>query len=119
LKLSPNNPNICFNIGISENVLEDYTAAINAFNSAISVNPKFELAFLYRGTAEEGLKDYKKATEDLNQCIALNPKNSDGYLNRGAIEIDENDTSDACIDFHKALDLGNSRASEILAHYCK
>jgi tetratricopeptide (TPR) repeat protein len=51
-------------------------AAIQNYNQAIELNPKYADAFIDRGVAYADLKQFEKAIQDYNQAIELNPKDA-------------------------------------------
>jgi len=99
--------------------MEDYKAAIIAFDNAIRVKPTLEKAYLLRATAKGLSNDAKGALEDLNKCIALNPNDDLAYFNRGGYKYDNNDKTGACADFAKASELGNKQATNMLKEKCR
>jgi len=56
---------------------------------------------------------------DLAMSLDINPKQPDLYLKRGEIRHGEGDLEGACYDWRKALEMGSSRAADLLAKYCR
>jgi len=72
-----------FNSGKAKYKLKDYRGAIQDYNKAIELNPKYPEAYNNRGFAKVELKDYKAAIQDYTKAIELNPNYADAYNNRG------------------------------------
>ena len=60
---------------------KDYNGAIDSYNRAIQMDPKYADAFSRRGNAKQRLQDYAGALADFSASIAINPKPS--YHNDG------------------------------------
>jgi tetratricopeptide (TPR) repeat protein len=69
--------------GVANGARGDLGAAVDAFNSAISLDPKFASAYYYRGFAEVQQGKYPEAMKDFTQAIDLDPKSRDAYNQRG------------------------------------
>jgi len=52
--------------------LKNYNGAIDEFNKAIKLNPKFALAYFGRSSAKTKLKDYNEAIKDNYKANELN-----------------------------------------------
>ncbi len=59
--------------------LGDYRSAIEDYNKAIKIIPKFAEAYYGRGLAKGKLGDYRGAIEDYNKAIKIIPKFADAY----------------------------------------
>jgi len=55
----------------------------------------------------------------LQYCIEKNPKDVTALYNRGQSLLKLNDTTGACEDFHKAYQMGNATAGEIIKQLCE
>jgi tetratricopeptide (TPR) repeat protein len=64
-----------------------FDQAIDAFSSAIALNPTDYMAYNKRGVAEASLKDYPRAFADYTQAIALQPAYYNAYINRGNLWV--------------------------------
>tara|TARA_Y100001936_G_scaffold254154_1_gene325882 strand:- start:16423 stop:16827 length:405 start_codon:yes stop_codon:yes gene_type:complete len=57
--------------------------AIQDYDKAIKLNPKYADAYNNRGVAYSDKGQVNRATHDLNMAIELNPKSAATYYNRG------------------------------------
>ena len=71
--------------GRAKDRLSDNKGAVEKYNKAIELNPKYAEAYIKRGYAKSELKDYTGAMQDYNKAIELDPKNARAYVSRGAI----------------------------------
>ncbi|MFH1049926.1 MAG: tetratricopeptide repeat protein [bacterium] len=116
------NPNdyIAYNkrglIKLSMNVL---TEAIKDFSKAIEIKPDFSDLYFNRGTAYLKYADNEKAIDDFETTFKLNPNNSEAYLNCGIAKYRNKNITDACTYWHKAFELGNGTAVQMIDLYCK
>ena len=81
----------------------DYRGAIEDFNKVISLDPKYTLAYAYRGHAKVKLQEYLEAIEDFNKAVELNPKFDAAYVDRGYAKSFAGDYEGAITDFTKAI----------------
>ena len=80
--------------------------AIEEYDEALRLDPKFALAYIERGIAYGNLDESKRAIQDFDEAIRLEPQYADAYFNRG-IEYEELGRYDrARRDFEKAKKLG-------------
>lgn len=84
--------------------LDGYRRAITNFNKAISINPKYALAYYFRGVTKHKLKDYKGAIADYTKSISLGPNCRD-YNDRGISKYQLKDYEGAIADFTKSIEL--------------
>ena len=93
-------------------LLEDYYSAISDFSKVIKIDPKHNVAYLYRGNSKYILNDYYGAIKDFTTVIKLNPSESNtanianAYSYRGLSKEELGDDSGACKDFKKGAELG-------------
>jgi len=104
--------------GNSKYLLEDYTGAIQDYNKAIELNPKYYFAFSGRGDAKRGLGDYRGAIQDFNKAIELNPKYEIAFGGRGLAKISLGQKDSGCLDLSKAGELGSPGAYDLIRKYC-
>ena len=82
-----------------------YDQAINQFTSAILSDPKFEVAYSWRGSAYGQLGQNQRAITDYTQAIELNPT-AVVYNNRGVAYYKLGRYGQAIPDFSQAIILG-------------
>jgi tetratricopeptide (TPR) repeat protein len=56
--------------------LQNFSEAMNYYNSALELNPKFERALSSRSTLKYELKDYRGSISDCNKILAINTDES-------------------------------------------
>ncbi len=66
----------------------DYKGAISDYDTAISINPKYVDAYIYRGLAKLGSQDARGAIVDLNTAISIDHKSAEAYVIRANIKHD-------------------------------
>ncbi|MBS1489644.1 MAG: tetratricopeptide repeat protein [Bacteroidetes bacterium] len=82
---------------------KEYAGAITDFTKAIQLDPKFVLAFAYRGHAQEKMENYAAAIADFTQALELNPSLDAAYLDRGTARFLSHDYPQALLDFSQAI----------------
>jgi tetratricopeptide (TPR) repeat protein len=95
-----------------------FADAITDYNAAIELEPKYGMAYLYRGAAKAQLSNYKGAITDFDKSIEINPKHGLAYFYRGIAKKSLSDDEGACSDWKKASDLGTNSANEYIKDYC-
>jgi tetratricopeptide (TPR) repeat protein len=88
----------------------DSFAALQAYNQAIAIDPKYAIAYNNRGVIkEEKFNDVSGALADYNQAIMLQPRLATAYHNRGNLKRDRlQDFKGALADYNQAIMLDNS-----------
>jgi tetratricopeptide (TPR) repeat protein len=84
---------------------KNYIGAIEAYTSAITLNPKYTYAYNNRGVAKDDLKDYQGAIEDYNKAINIDPNYANAYYNRGIAKKALNNYQGAIEDYNKAINI--------------
>lgn len=111
------------NRGIAYNAGGNYDRAIQDFNRAIMLDPKFEKPYNNRADAYNHKGDYNRAILDYNQAIALNPKYAEAFYNRGIAYNAQNNFDYAIEDFSRAIKLNphyaQSYNNRAVAYCCK
>ena len=90
---------------------KDFGGAISDFDTVISLDPKFILAYAYRGHSKIYLNDYNGAIIDFNKAIELNPKFDAAYVDRGRAKDYSKDYRGAIDDFTKAIQISPDYAN--------
>jgi tetratricopeptide (TPR) repeat protein len=102
------------NFFISGNAFYDqgkYQEAIEDFNKALELDPKFAKAYNNRGNAFHVQGKYQEAIEDYNKALELDTKFAKAYYNRGAAFYDQGKYQEAIEDCNKALELDTKNAA--------
>ena len=85
--------------------------AIDHYNKAIELNPRFAGAYNNRGNAKSSLGQNEEAIEDYNKAIEINPRFAEAYNNRGNKKSYLDQEQEAIEDYNKAIEI-NSQFSE-------
>jgi TPR repeat len=114
-----------YQIGISYELLgASYDQdAIDAYTSAIVLNPKYVDAIYRRASVRYELKRYAAAIKDFDRVIELNTAKTNSKYNysvyyRGKSNYFLNNISSACEDFKRASDAGLAAAKKDYGAYC-
>lgn len=83
----------------------DYEKAIEAYNTAIILNPTFSEAYFNRGLCHYNLKNFDKGIADYSKSAELDPKNPVIYNNRGDAYYRKQQFNEAIEDYDRALAL--------------
>jgi len=83
----------------------DYDKAIEAYNTAIILNPTFSEAYSNRGLCQYNLKNFDKGIADYSKSAELDPKNPVIYNNRGDAYYRKQQFNEAIEDYDRALAL--------------
>jgi uncharacterized protein (TIGR02145 family) len=94
-----------FNDAITKTLSDDYKGAIEDFNKAIRLNPKYTEAYLNRGRAKVALMLYGDAIIDYNKAIQLTPKDADLFVARAQAKTNLKNYAGATEDYNKAIQL--------------
>lgn len=105
--------------GLARDKVKDYSGAIENYNKAIELNPKFTLAYYNRGMARAFLKNFDGALSDYNKAIELNPKYPVAFYNRGIAKYYLGNSEGACRDWKRASELGVDEAEDNIKRYCQ
>jgi tetratricopeptide (TPR) repeat protein len=105
VQVDPNAPDLQYQIGMIQLQLKDYSAAKDAFDQALNLNPNFGPAYL--GRARSMLAQDPKAdiSKDLDSAIKFDPQNGEAYLERAAFLLRQEDYQAAQQDLEKAQSL--------------
>jgi lipoprotein NlpI len=93
--------------------MKRYELAIQAYNRAIDLDPRFAAAFNNRGNAFRLLENYDRAIQDFDKAIGLNPKYALAFSNRGHAFNGTQQYERGLADFETALGLVSSSANQL------
>ena len=79
--------------------------ALNDYNKAIELKPKYTEAYVNRGNIlrDNGRQD--EALNDYNKAIEINPIFSIAYFNRGILFMNQNRVNEALSDYNKTIEI--------------
>ncbi|MDP2682660.1 MAG: tetratricopeptide repeat protein [Deltaproteobacteria bacterium] len=97
--------NAWFAKGYKHGINNEWDAAIEAFASAIALNPSYAEAYGNLGVAYANKGQFDKAIENYNKSIALNPSYAEAYNNLGAAYSDKGQIDRAIENLNKAIAL--------------
>tara|TARA_B100000287_G_C20560414_1_gene752197 strand:- start:692 stop:1171 length:480 start_codon:yes stop_codon:yes gene_type:complete len=96
-----------FYLGHSYSFIGKNEFSILYYDSAISLNNKYDIAFFERGVSYFLSGNSRKALEDINRAIIINSNNANYFINRGSIYYDLGMVESACEDWRKAIRMDN------------
>lgn len=79
--------------------------ALDDYNAAVAINPKYALALVGRAGCEVELKKYDEAMADYNQVISVTPGYAKAYKGRAYLKSLLSDNKGAIDDYSKAIEL--------------
>ena len=85
-----------------------FDKAIDDYNKALAIKPKYALAYVARGIAWYRKDKYDKAIGDQSQALRLNPNIVAAYNNRGLAFSAKGEYNKAIADFTQALAIESS-----------
>jgi tetratricopeptide (TPR) repeat protein len=91
--------------GIRHYKAGDNVKALEDYNQAIKLDPKYADAYKYRAVVYRELGDRTKALADYSQALKLDPKYTDAYFSRGIFYQRIADNKRALADYNQALKL--------------
>ncbi len=74
-----------FEKGIYFAETNNYAEAVSSFNSAVKLDPQYDLAYYNRGVAYGHLQNYSEELNSYCQAIKLNPQFGAAYFNQGIV----------------------------------
>jgi tetratricopeptide (TPR) repeat protein len=89
--------------GLQKERKDDYRGALQEYDRAIALDPRYADAYIGRGFAKYKLGERSNAVIDFSTAISLNPKSAQGYNNRGNIYLEFKDWEYAIADFSQAI----------------
>ena len=104
--------------GAAYQKLKDPERALANYSKALEINNKNPNVFVYRGYLYYKKDEYKKAIEDFERVMDLDPNNHYAQYNIGMSEFKLGNKLEACDAFHKACELGNKNACQMVVSKC-
>jgi len=89
---------------------KDYDKTIEAYSSAIALDPNYAADYNNRGIAYQAKEQYDRAIEDYTRAIELDPNNDKAYDNRGNSYNKKGQYDRAIEDYNKAIELNPDNA---------
>jgi len=117
--------------------MSDFRSSLNDINKAIELNTSDYMYYQFRGNVYYNLNQYNQAYGDYSTTInlvfaeitktksqirpdnPLNRKLRETLLLRGMSLVQENKPYDGCDDFKRALQMGESKATNYIRQYCR
>jgi Flp pilus assembly protein TadD len=94
------------NRGIAYAGKQQFDKAVSDYSRAISLNPKFDKAYVNRGNAYWHLGKYEESFADYQMAIKLNPEDPNAYYNMACKHALRKNDSEACAWLQKAVEKG-------------
>jgi tetratricopeptide (TPR) repeat protein len=91
------------NQGVAKFRSGDNYGAIQDYDRAISINPKYSESYVNRGIAKFKVGNIQGAIQDYNRAIAIDPKDGEAYYNRGIARFESGEERSAIKDFDRAI----------------
>lgn len=91
------------NQGVEKFKAGDNYGAIQSYDRAIAVNPRYGASYVNRGIAKFKLGKIQAAIADYNLAIEIDPKDDEAYYNRGIAKFEAGDERAAIADFDRAV----------------
>jgi tetratricopeptide (TPR) repeat protein/V8-like Glu-specific endopeptidase len=82
---------------------KNFAGAMQDYDRAIAMSPKYAEAWNNRGHLKAEIKDYKGSLSDYNTAISANPKLARAYYNRAVLKSQMEDVSGALSDYNSAI----------------
>jgi len=103
-----NQRDVFMNIAIEYTRLKQWDKAIESYNRAIEIDPKYELAYINRGLAHANMNQFDLAKADYDFAIGIDQENAEAYKDRGNVKMNQGQYTDAIKDYNQAIDLDNA-----------
>ena len=101
--------------GLVWDVQGEYRRAIDEYDEAVRLSPKYTDALLKRGRARVLLGDAEKGIEDYDEAIRLRPEAADAHLQRGMAKVALGQLENARVDLARAVALADETGNEGVA----
>jgi len=104
-----------FHRGLAYHRTQEHDRAIQDFDEAIRLRPRFLNAYFQRGDAHFANGDYDRAIEDFTEVVMLDPTDSIAFRYRGDVYFAKGDSDSAVRDYDEALRLDPDDANAMEA----
>ena len=119
LELEPGDKfEIAINRGFSNLGLQNYSEALNDFNTAIEIEPNNAGAYHSRARTHYLLEDYGAAINDYTESLDRNEDNPVVFYDLGMAYFKLDDLNNACKNFQRSCQLGNKNACKKFLFEC-
>jgi tetratricopeptide (TPR) repeat protein len=115
IRLDKQNPEALFLCGEAHGLAGESKHALDDFNEAIALNPRFVSAYLSRAQLLEGRPDLVGAMADYDRAIELQPDNAMAYYLRGKFHQRSGAVDRAIADLTRAIELQPNYVDAIVA----
>src|ERR1700752_1362115 len=85
--------------GYAKYVVGDNQGAIEDYDKAIKLNPKYAGTYCNRGVAKYAMRDYEGAIRDFTNALDVSPDDEMAFYNRGVAKDELNDFKGALQDY--------------------
>lgn len=92
-------------LGEAYRLLDDYESALEQYDAAITIDPRFAPAYLARGLLSRSLNPRYDILSELNKAIEYDPRYVDAYLERATYRASNQDFDLALTDLELALEI--------------
>lgn len=107
------------NKAVSLNNLNEPVEAFKILDEAIIANPLNIGAFNERGLILYRAENYNEALADFTKITEIDPTNNVAYYNKAMTFFRMKNKQNACVFFHKACELGNRNACQMIIMECQ
>lgn len=111
VKLDPQAPSL-FALGVTYGKLSQPKAAIESFDKALDIDPRYGKAWCNKGIALSGLGNFEAAIECFDKGIALDPDYAEAWNNKGVLfgRLGKDESAVECYDKATKIDPGYFKA---------
>ncbi len=112
------NPEILYNLGLTQYYRENYDGALATFDHALQIDKDNKDLYNQRGLCNAILGDFEKAETDFIIMLQYDPNFPIGNYNYGILLLQKGDYASACMYLQKADEYGYKNAPLVLSNYC-
>jgi tetratricopeptide (TPR) repeat protein len=94
---------LLYNKGLVLDDLRNYTGAIQYYDKAMAIDPKYVYALNNKGKALDDLRNYTGAILYYDKALAIDPRDETTLYNKGAVLNTLGNYTGAILYYHKAL----------------